>query len=458
MTLPPINTPASTVGILTLGCPKNEVDSDKMAAVLVEAGYTVLDDWVDADVVVVNTCSFISDATVTSVEWTVEVAEAIAGTDRKLVLAGCMASRYGEPLLGEFPEVHALAPVDDEHRIAEIVGGLLGVSSKPSDTLTLAGSTEVTDLDDVERRFQTGPSAYIKIADGCSRECTFCSIPSFRGPYRSRPIDSIVREAEALSAAGAKEIVLIAQDTSSFGSDFGADGPSLADVITAVAAIDSVRWVRTMYLQPSGVSDSLLATMASTPKFVPYIEMPLQHASKNVLRSMARPGGAEQYLALLGRIRSTIPNVVLRTTVMVGFPGETDDDFEQLVSFLDEAQFDYVGVFAYSAEEGTKAGAASDQIDPDIASERMQRVIDLADPISWSKALSQVGREMEVLVETYDEEEGAWVGRFGGQAPDIDGSVLIVDPDRSEGIAVGDLVSATIVDSVLYDLVAEVTR
>lgn len=456
MTLLSTDSSTTSVGILTLGCPKNEVDSDKMAAVLSEAGYRVLDDWAEADVVVINTCSFITDATQQSIDTTLEVAESIAGTNRRLVLAGCMASRYGETLLGELPEVHALAPVDDEHRIAEIVGALVGGAATRQTLSTTPGL--VDDLDDVESRFVTGPSAYIKIADGCSRECTFCSIPSFRGPYRSRPVDSIVREAITLAEAGAREIVLIAQDTSSYGSDLGPDGPSLAEVISAVAAIDAVAWVRTMYLQPSGVSDSLLATMAGEPKFAPYIEMPLQHASKGVLRSMARPGDASHYLDLINRIRSSIPDVVVRTTVMVGFPGESDDDFEQLVSFLESAQFDYVGVFAYSPEEGTTAGAAPDQIDPDIAAERMQRVIDLADPISWHRAAQQVGRTLDVLIESYDDEEGSWVGRFTGQAPDIDGSVLIVDPDRTEKIQVGDIVTATIVDSVLYDLIAEVAR
>lgn len=453
----PSSTAVTTVGILTLGCPKNEVDSDKMAALLAESGYEVLDEWDEADVIVINTCSFITDATEQSVVTTLEVAEAIAGTDRRLVLAGCMASRYGRSLLDELPEVHALAPVDEEHRIADIVGGLVG-RSVPSMVMDILTDEPIHDLDDVESRHLTGPSAYIKIADGCSRECTFCSIPSFRGPYRSRPVDSIVREAEALALSGAREIVLIAQDTSSYGSDLGDGGPSLGDVISAIAQIPDVRWVRTMYLQPTGVSDSLLATMAAEPKFAPYIEMPLQHAARGVLRSMARAGDSESYIDLIGRIREAIPDVVLRTTVMVGFPGETDDDFEELVEFLETARFDYVGVFMYSPEEGTKAGAAPDQISQEVAAERMQRVMDLADPISWSKAAERVGSELDVLVEAYDPEEGAWIARSSGQAPEIDGSVLVIDADGSAQISAGNIVRVRVVDSVLYDLLAEVVR
>lgn len=450
----------TSVGILTLGCPKNEVDSDKMAAVLASEGYDVVDDWQSADVVVVNSCSFIQDATEQSIVTTLEVAESIAGTDRKLILAGCMASRYGAGLLNELPEVHALAPVDDEHLIADIVAGLVyrdaELGAGPSAHHgRVAGA--VTDLDDVELRGDSGPSAYIKIADGCSRECTFCSIPSFRGPYRSRPVDSIVREAEALAERGAREIVLIAQDTSSYGQDLGPNAPSLGDVVSAVAGVANVRWVRVMYIQPSGMTDELLDVMASNPKVVRYVEMPLQHASRSVLRNMARPGDRAHYLDLIGRVRAAMPDVVLRTTVMVGFPGETEDDFSELLSFIEEASFDYVGVFIYSPEEGTKAAELEGAVDIDTASERMQQIIDLTDDIAWKRASDHIGSVVDVLIEEYDDDEAAWVGRYGGQAPDIDGTVVVLPGDADRPLAVGDIVPVTVVDSVLYDLIGEVT-
>lgn len=449
-----------TVSILTLGCPKNEVDSAKMESLIRGAGFGYVEDYTLADVVVVNTCAFIADATEQSIVTTLEVLDEL-GSDpnRHVIVAGCMASRYAADLRVEIPELDGVLPVEDEHRIVSLIREVLKVPDM-GDEPRAYNDAPLTDLDDVEDRPELGPSAYVKIADGCDRECAFCAIPSFRGRYVSRPVDSIVREASALAAQGAREVVLIAQDTSAYGSDVETNPgarPSLASLIQAVAEVGDIRWVRAMYLQPNGVSDDLLAAMATEPKFVPYIEMPLQHASRHVLRAMHRPGRREEFGALIGRIRHALPDVVLRTTVMVGFPGETDADVDELISFLTEVEFDYVGVFIYSPEDGTVGATLPESVDPDVAAQRMQLVIDTCDPISWARASQRIGSTVDVLIEGFDPDECAYYGRHRGQAPDIDGTVLIpVEDPSSFTPAVGDIVAVRIVDSVLYDLIGEV--
>lgn len=434
-------TGAPLVAFVTLGCPKNEVDTDRMRAAVSSSAFELADDARDADVLVINTCSFIEAATEESVQTILEAAAdwVPERSGRRLVVAGCMPSRYGDELSAAIPEVDAFVPVADE-------GALLGVIE------TLTGvSADATSAREAVRRTSSGPSAYLQVSDGCHRECAYCTIPSIRGPYRSRPISELVAEVEQLISLGAREIVLIGQDITAYGRDL-ADGNGLADVVAAVAEVPGVEWLRLMYAQPDGITDELLSVMAAHENVCHYLDMPLQHASARVLRAMRRRGDAESFLALLDRIRAVMPDVVLRTTVIAGFPGETRADARELERFLSAARFDYVGVFVYSPEDGTPAAKMLEQVPLRTRRARAQRLRDIADDIGFERAASLVGRQLEVLVEGIDEDEGVVVGRWRGQAPEIDGLLLL---DRGQA---GDIVRAEIVDALGYDLEGEVVR
>lgn len=432
------------ITFLTLGCPKNEVDTDRMRAAVASSAYSLVDDAEDADILVVNTCSFIEAATEESVSVVLEAASewGPAREGRRLVVAGCMPSRYGADLAAAMPEVDAFVPVADEGALLDVVERLTGIPAHD-------GAADAHSA--CPPRTSSGPSAYLQVSDGCHRSCAYCTIPAIRGPYRSRPLGDIVAEAEALVGLGAREIVLIGQDITAYGRDLEGSG-TLADVVKAVASVDGVRWLRLMYAQPDGVTEELLAAMASHDNVCHYLDMPLQHASKRVLRAMKRRGDAAAYLELIDRIRTAMPDVVLRTTLIAGFPGETSSDVRELHRFLEAARFDYVGVFAYSPEEGTAAAVMTGQIPMRTRRARAQRLRDLADAMGFEKAAEHVGDTLEVLVEGIDEDEGMVVGRWRGQAPEIDGLVML------DSGAPGDLLSATIAESLGYDLEGEVAR
>lgn len=424
------------VAFVTLGCPKNEVDSDRMAASLAGT-FDLVADIDEADVVVVNTCSFIREATEESIGVVLEVAgewkEAREG--RSLVVTGCMPSRYGAELTDAMPEVDEFVPVAGEGHLARVLCRLAGISEVA--TAAAAG------------RLAPGPSAYLQVSDGCHRACTYCTIPAIRGSYRSRPAREIIAEAHALVAAGARELVLIGQDISAWGRDLP-DSPALADLVRKLANVEGLAWLRLMYVQPDGITPDLLEAMAASPVVCRYLDMPLQHASREVLRTMGRRGDAAAYLRLIGVIRQLLPGVTLRTTLIAGFPGETREDSKRLLDFVRDARLDFVGIFPYSVEEGTPAGSMADQVPARTKIARAQRLRDAADEIGFEKAADLVGRTIEVLVEGVDE-EGRTFGRHRGQAPEIDGFVFL---DRA--VAVGAIVSAEIVDALGYDLIAEV--
>jgi len=427
------------VAFVTLGCPKNEVDTDRMRAAVASSAYGIAQDPDDADVIVVNTCSFIREATEESLAVVLEAAAEWmpAGAGRHLVVTGCMPARYGAELAAELPEVAAFLPVAEESELLATLERLTGVpagAGGPGHRTARTGG---------------GVSAYLQVSDGCHRECAYCTIPSIRGPYVSRPIEDIVAEAHELVRAGAKELVLIGQDISSYGRDLPGS-ETLADVVAAVAVVPGATWVRLMYVQPDGVTDELLDAIAEKPNVVRYLDIPLQHASMPVLRAMRRTGDAETFLALLARIRAALPDVVLRTTLIAGFPGETRSDVRVLERFLAEARFDYAGIFTFSPEEGTPAAEMPDQVPLRTRRARTQRLRDLADAIGFERATARVGQHVEVLVEGTDPDEGVVVGRWRGQAPEIDGVVML---DRGEA---GEIVSADVVDSLGYDLEAEV--
>jgi len=430
------NVPA--IAFITLGCPKNEVDTDRMRAAVLSSAYTLAEDIDDADVVVVNTCSFIQDATEESLATVLEVAGQWLPEreGRHVVVAGCMPSRYGDELSVELPEVAAFVPVGDE-------AGLLGIVER------LTGVPSGAGAEDAVSRTLEGFSAYVQISDGCHRDCAYCTIPAIRGPYVSRPLADIVAETNELVALGAREVVLIGQDISAYGRDLDSSD-TLADVVNAVAAVPGLPWVRLMYVQPDGVTDELLQAIAGNPNVCHYLDIPLQHAAKSVLRRMKRSGDAESFLTMLERIRSVVPDVVLRTTLIAGFPGETTADVNELLRFLDAAHFDYVGVFVYSPESGTTAAEMPDQVPLRTRRARAQRLRDRADEIGFERAAARVDATVEVLVEGVDPDDGVVVGRWRGQAPEIDGLVLL------DGGTPGEFVRVRIVDSLGYDLEGEV--
>lgn len=423
------------VRIVTLGCPKNEVDSEKMAALVALTGAELTADEDAADVTILNTCAFIREAAEEAIEHTLDLALRWkpAGEGRKLVVAGCLPSRYGRDLVAELPEVDAFIPVAEEHELLKYLFALSGLQPAPGDG---------------PERAVVGPSAYLKVSDGCFRACAYCTIPAIRGRYRSTPLREIEHEARALVRARAREVVLVGQDISSWGRDLGGH-ETLADVVRTLGAIEDLDWLRLMYVQPDGITCDLLDAIATVPAVCRYLDLPLQHASRDVLRRMGRTGDAESHLALIARIREAVPGIVLRTSLIAGFPGETEADLALLEDFLEEARIDYAGVFAYSPEDGTPAARMRPRVPARERVARANRVRETADRIGFAKAAERVGETLEVLVDGVDE-DGATVGRWRGQAPEVDGVVSLDGPADA-----GDIVRVRITDALGYDLAGE---
>lgn len=425
------------IAFVTLGCPKNEVDTDRMAAAVSSSAYRLVDDIADADAVVLNTCAFIQPATEEAIAefFSLHTDWRPARPGRRIIVAGCLPSRYGDELRNALSEADALLPVTAE-------GGLLATLEKLLGSPAKAASGP--------GRLIPGSTAYLKVSEGCDRRCAYCTIPAIRGPFVSAPLDALVDEARWLIDHGARELVLVGQDIASYGVDLCA-GEDLAMLVQRLDALEGDFRLRLMYVQPDGVTYALLDALANASHVCRYLDIPLQHASGPVLAAMGRTGDAAAHLALVDRVRSVLPGVVLRTTIMTGFPGETNDDARVLEEFLAEAELDYVGVFTYSPEEGTVAASLPEQVEPAVADERAQRVRDIADSIGFARAAALVGTRQKVLVEGFDE-DGELFGRTCGQAPDVDG-VTLVDTE----VPVGDFVELTITDSLGYDLIGEVT-
>lgn len=428
------------VCIITLGCAKNEVDSDRMRALIEASGFlSCIDGPDEADVIVVNTCSFLVSAVEEGVETTLAIVEERTGAGKAcpVVMTGCIPSRYGSDVESEMPEVAAFVPVDEEDSIVNVIRRVLGMPAQGSP------------VPEVARTVQS-PTAYVKISDGCDRYCAFCAIPYIRGRYYSRPEREILSEVSHLVEGGVKEIVLIGQDTGVWGCDLPGK-PSVASLLRSVASLVAPvgGLVRILYLQPEGLTDELVATMRDTPQIAKYIDIPLQHASASVLERMNRTGDRSSFLSMVQRLRSEIPGITLRTTAMVGFPGETEEEFQELLDFLEEASFDYCAVFAYSREEGTAAADMDGQVPEEVKLEREQRVIDLAEEHGFASAARRVGQTYRVLVEAYEDDvDGELVGRAEFQAPDSDGVVHLAGYDAVPG----DFVDVRIDDCACYEL------
>lgn len=448
------------IGLVSLGCPKNLVDSEEMLGALVETGRAeIVSDRADADVVIVNTCAFIESARRESVE---AILEAVSRKERgeisRVVVAGCLAQRYGDDLAAELPEVDAFVGVQSAPQIAatvfEAAGSFRDARGRAALPLPMASNqvaplTEKYPLIPPSRVRATAPwTAYVKVSEGCDHRCTFCSIPLFRGRHRSKPRERLLDEARRLVDAGAVEINLIAQDTTAYGIDLYKE-LALPRLLEDLGRIAGLRWVRLLYCYPTMMTDRLIRTMAETPNVVPYVDIPLQHGDDALLARMKRGGSSASYLRLFDRLRAAMPSVAIRTTFLVGFPGEDEAAFERLVRFVETARFDRLGVFTYSPEEGTPGAAMAPAVPRRIARERRRRLMERQQAISQAIHETLIGATMEVLVEARRGEEA--LARSWRDAPQIDGLVRL---PRSEA-APGTWRRARIVSAEPYDLVAQ---
>jgi ribosomal protein S12 methylthiotransferase len=439
MSAPPPVAKAS-VHFRSLGCPKNRVDSEVMLGSLALAGYALAEHIDDADVVVINTCSFIESARQESIDAILAVAERReSGRLRSLVVAGCLPQRYGGELAKELPEVDAFVGTGDFPRIAEILDGALG--GRRGGVYVESGRTHLQDERDPRLLVGPGHSAYLKIAEGCDRICAFCAIPGIRGRFQSRTLESLVVEANRLAGAGVRELNLIAQDSTSWGKDLaplpGSGRPRLDQLLRELDGVDGLAWIRLLYVYPSAVTDELIGALGTGRRVLPYVDIPLQHASDAMLRAMRRGTTADRQRRLVERLRAEIPELTLRTTFIVGFPGETDADFEALCDFVREVRFDRVGVFRYSDERDTAAYELAGKVSKRVARERHRALLALLRDLQAEKLAELVGREVDLLVDGGGKDRA--VARMASQAPDIDGNVLL-----RGGAATGDFLRARI--------------
>jgi ribosomal protein S12 methylthiotransferase len=453
------------IGLVSLGCPKNLVDGEVMLGLASQAGHEITTDAASADVIVVNTCAFIDRAKEESVDTILEMAQLKREAGgKRLVVTGCLAERYRDDLKKEIPEIDAVLGTGDVPGIVDAISGRCSVAPitlfRSASELKGAASETVRQVptylyDASTPRVTTTPRhyAYVKVAEGCDYTCAFCIIPTLRGAYRSRTEDSIVTEAEALAARGVRELLLISQDTTFFGIDRGERG-ALARLLRRLNLVAGLTWIRLLYLYPTTISDDVLDAMADSEKVCNYIDLPLQHASNGVLKRMRRPGTRTTYDALLDRIRRRLPAVTLRTTFIVGFPGETDRDVDELASFITDTGFHHIGVFTYSHEEGTRAFSMEDDVPARVKNERRSRIMELQRTIVERRRQADVGTTVRLMVDGASADAPlVWTGRLEGQAPEIDSMVVLTDCDPST-LTPGTLVNARVVGTAGYDLIA----
>ena len=444
------DTAKQKVSMVSLGCPKNLVDAEVMLGVLSRQEYEITTDEKDADVIIVNTCSFIKEAKQESIDAILDLAERKHdGRCHTLIGSGCLPQRYQEELALELPEVDIFIGTGDYPRIAEILAEKGGTEGQ----LRYVGDPDYI-YDETLPRLNSSPAwySYLKIGEGCSNCCSYCIIPQLRGPYRSRPLDALVAEAERLVARGVKEINVISQDITRYGSDLE-DGTTLETLVRRLAAIEGLRWIRLLYAYPDGITDSLIELIRDEPKVCKYLDIPIQHISDPVLKAMQRRSSEQQIRDLIAKLRREIPSIALRTSLIVGFPGETVDDFNNLMQFVEQTHFDRLGVFCYSREEGTPAAELPEQVSERVKRERYRKLMRAQARLSFRRNRALIGQTEQVIVEGYSEEtELLLKGRSSRQAPDIDGQVYITAGTAN----VGDIVNLRITDSSDYDLIGEI--
>jgi ribosomal protein S12 methylthiotransferase len=436
------------IGIISLGCPKNLVDSEIMLGMLSSANYEIVNSKENADVLIVNTCGFIESAQQESINTILEMAKEKERNCEVLIVTGCMAERYREKILEQIPEVDAVLGTGNYKEIAEVINR----AYKGEKTVSY-GKLDETDYLDEERIISSGRhSVYLKISEGCDNCCTYCIIPYLRGKYRSRKIESLVKEAKQLAEKGAKEIILVAQDTTRYGIDIYGK-KMLPELIREISKIDGIEWIRLLYCYPEEINDELIDEVASNQKVCKYLDIPIQHASERILKQMGRRGTITEIRQVLNKLRERVDGIVLRTSLIVGFPGETEEDFQELMDFVKEFKLDRVGVFTYSKEEGTPAAKMKNQITKSVKVKRQKKILELQNDISREMNLKRSGKIYKVIVDDIADDGIFYYGHTYAEAPEIDGIVYFTSPEQ---LPTGSFVNIKILNTEDYDLIGEV--
>lgn len=435
------------ISMVSLGCPKNQVDAEMMLYSLKQAGFEIGVPEAEADAIIINTCGFIEDAKSEAIENILEAAQyKTDGNCKAVIVTGCLAERYQDDVTAEIPEADVCVGIGSNGKIAQIVKDAIEGNAKNS-----YGKKEDLDLNG-KRVLGGWPfTAYLKIGDGCDNCCTYCAIPKIRGRMRSRTIEDCVAEAKELASGGVRELIVVAQDTTAYGTDIYGKS-KLCELLSELCKIDGIEWIRTLYTYPERITDELLDLISSEEKLVKYLDIPIQHSCGEILKRMNRRGDKESLLALVKRIREKVPNVTLRTTLITGFPGESDEQYEELHSFVKEARFDRLGCFTYSAEEGTIAAEYPDQIDDQVKQDRAEHIMETQLDIASEVNEAKIGTVQKVLIEGWDDYIKCYYGRSEADAPDIDGKVFFM---ANEQLIIGEFVNVQINDILEYDLLGE---
>ena len=433
---------------ISLGCDKNLVDSEVMLGLLDAKGYQIVDDETQADIIVINTCCFVHDAKEESIQTILEMAEyKTEGRLKALIVTGCLAQRYRQEIIDEIPEVDAVLGTTAYDKIVEAV----------EEALAGAGHVELENVNalplvDTKRLVTTGGHyAYMKIAEGCDKHCTYCIIPKLRGNYRSVPMERLIQEAKDLGEQGVKELILVAQETTLYGKDIYGE-KSLHKLLRELCKVDGIRWIRILYCYPEEINDNLIQVMKEEKKLCHYLDLPIQHANDEILKRMGRRTSKAQLEEIIGKLKREIPDITLRTTLITGFPGETEEQHEELKAFVDEMEFDRLGVFTYSPEEDTPAAEMSDQIPEEVKEDRQAEIMELQQEIAFAQAEDMIGEEVLVMIEGKVADENAYVGRTYKDAPGVDGLIFI---NTDEELMSGDFARVKVTGAVEYDLIGE---
>ena len=431
---------------ISLGCDKNLVDSEHMLGLLVEHGFEITDSEEDAEVIVINTCCFIHDAKEESIQNILEMAKyRTAGSCKVLLVTGCMAERYRDEIIEEIPEVDAVLGTNSYDKILDAIQDVLG-GDRFQEYADLKGLPKI----DAQRVVTTGGHyEYLKIAEGCDKHCTYCIIPKVRGNYRSVPMESLIKEAKELADKGVRELILVAQETTVYGKDLYGK-KSLHILLKKLCEIRGIRWIRILYCYPEEIYDELIETIRDEKKICHYLDIPIQHASDRILKRMGRRTSKQELIDIVGKLRKEIPDIVLRTTLITGFPGETEEDHEELKEFVDEMEFDRLGVFTYSPEENTPAAEMADQVPEEVKEERRDELMELQQEISYDRGQDRIGQELLVMIEGKVADESAYIGRTYGDAPKVDGYIFV---QTGELLMTGDFAKVRVTGALEYDLI-----
>ncbi len=437
----------SKVSIVSLGCPKNQVDAEMMLYSLSEAGFEISPEEAGADVIIINTCGFIEEAKKEAIENILEASKyKTDGNCKALIVTGCLAERYRDDVTEEIPEVDVCVGIGSNGKIVQIVKDALNGKFQNS-----YGEKEALNLNAPRILGGVPYSAYLKIGDGCDNCCTYCAIPKIRGRMRSRTIEDCVKEARDLAARGVKELIVVAQDTTAYGNDIYGE-PKICDLLRELCKIEGLHWIRTLYTYPERITDELLELLRTEKKLVKYLDIPIQHVNGEILKRMNRKGDEKSLRELIEKIRAAVPDITIRTTLITGFPGETEEQFTELHKFVEDIKFDRLGCFTYSAEEGTVAGEMPDQIDEQVKIDRMEHIMETQMTVSAEKNELKNGKTVEVLIEGYDDYIKCYFGRSEADAPEIDGKVFFL---TKKPLKIGDFVRVNIFDTIEYDLMGE---